>query len=311
MSDKKREKSPFAGLLAEQLKSLKIELADPEAAEKSGASAQPKPSAQHGARRYETGKESGAEDVEAPPLSDAELFQKTIQEMNPEDIYRGKYMGEGPAVESGGAKGPGRRARASQAQSEEDPAEEAGDEAAREGVKEARDMLLFERAVSGVEQLEGGDKYRRPHTRDPAEDAERRSAYRSDSPQALNTPPLPKSGEGLNKVPPLVAAQRELHQRYKKRERQYEVSELNVRGDSVEDALRQVELFIHQQWKRDGRYVRIIHGRGLQSNGDPVLKPAILHWLEGPGFRYVRGYIPELNKAGDYGSLIVELERKS
>lgn len=98
--------------------------------------------------------------------------------------------------------------------------------------------------------------------------------------------------------------------RYKKRSRRHDVPERNFRGDSVEDALRQLELFVHQHWKDGARFVRVIHGRGLQSDGDPVLKPAILRWLEGPGFRYVRGYVPEVNSAGDYGSLIVELEKK-
>lgn len=316
MSPKKSEKSPFAGLLAEQLKSVDVK---------------PAPDAQnpaHSARGAHSAKDTtrakGApqsddylEDddfLDELVLSDAELFQKSVEEIKVEDFYRGKFVGEGPVFEpqpEDAAHREQRRAAAQDARARrEREAQKAAEDAdAREAVQEVRAQRLFAREVGRVEPLADGDKYRRPGVRDPVEDVARRLSYRSEPPESLNTPPLPKSGAGLNQVGPLVPAQRELHERYKKRERRHEVFELNVRGDSLEDALRNVELFVHKNWKEDRHFVRIIHGRGLQSDGDPVLKPAILHWLEGPGFRYVRGYIPEVTDSGDYGSLIVELER--
>lgn len=319
MSHKKPKKSPFAGLLAEKLKALDLNLkeAPPEDEKKTRAQEQraKRSSDRHAYPNYEI-----PEEPDVAPLSDAELFEKSIREMAPEDVYRGKFAGEGPKlppskedVAEARAKSAPKPSQEQTHQSEADPRiAQAAEESAREAVGEAREMRLFEKTVGRVDKVVRGDKYRRPPMPDPTEDAARRTghaAFSSDSPESLTTPPLPKSGEGLNQVGAFDAAQRDLHARYKKRARQHEVSEINIRGDSVEDALRQVELFVHQQCKEKRRFLRIIHGRGLQSNGDPVLKPAILHWLEGPGFRYVRGYVPERNSAGDYGSLIVELER--
>lgn len=329
MSDKKPEKSPFAGLLADKLKSLDLELKEspakdaqkdrpsrtkdrPSKASKSGSKHLRDDAPKRRSRRqYRLPNDTVPDDAE--PLSDAELFEKSIQEMAPEDIYRGKFAGEGPKLPPASPTSehaPQQSAQDSHKHakmSEEDA--QAAEDSAREAVGQAREMRLFEKTVGPVDPLVKRDKYRRPSMPDPGEDAARRTAYRSESPESLITPPLPKSGDGLNQVGPFDAAQRDLHARYKKRARQHEVAEINVRGDNVEDALRQVELFMHLQFKEKRRFTRIIHGRGLQSDGKPVLKPAILHWLEGPGFRYVRGYVPERNSSGDYGSLIVELER--
>lgn len=311
MSPRKSEKSPFAGLLAEQLKSIDIK---PDPAPPRSAHT-PKDKARTTAAPPPEDRSQDDDFLDAPALSDAELFQKSLEEIKPEDFYRGKFVGEAPVFEPE----PGDDARRGERRAAQDERDEcagdamsAADEAdAREAVQQVRAQRLFEREVGAVAPLADGKKYRQPGARDPAEDVARRIAYRSEPPESLNTPPLAKSGEGLNQVGPLVAAQKELYERYKKRERRHEVFELNVRGDSVEDALRNVELFVHKNWKEDRHFVRIIHGRGLQSDGEPVLKPAILHWLEGPGFRYVRGYVPEVTDSGDYGSLIVELERKS
>lgn len=317
MSDKKPEKSPFAGLLAEKLKSLNLDLKEAPADAKQGSRRpQEQPARADLSAGDALGQPEEEEEEEAAPLSDAELFEQAIGQIAPEDIYRGKFAGQGPRLAP--ARSPAEReARASL--SKEDKArarqaDEQADQQAREAVGQAREMRLFEKTVGKVEKLARADKYRRPAMPDPAEDAARRTApaaYSSEPPDALLTPPLPKSGQGLHEVGAFNPAQRDLHARYKKRARHHEIPEINLRGDSVEDALRQVELFMHQQCKDQRQFVRIIHGRGLKSDGDPVIKPAILHWLEGPGFRYVRGYVPERNSAGDYGSLIVELERKS
>lgn|SRR5690554_3819377 len=309
MSDKKPEKSPFAGLLAEKLKSLNLNLKEAPAEDKKKSARAKKERAERDAPPTD----ELAEPEEAAPLSDAELFEKSIKEMAPEDIYRGKFAGEGPKLAPPGPSAQPAQ-KPAQLSKEEQAAARLADEEAREAVGQAREMRLFEKTVGKVEKVARADKYRRPTMPDPAEDAARRTApaaYSSEPPEALITPPLPKSGPGLHEVGAFDPAQRDLHARYKKRARQHEIPEINVRGDSVEDALRQVELFVHQQCKDNRQFVRIIHGRGLQSDGAPVLKPAILHWLEGPGFRYVRGYVPERNSAGDYGSLIVELERGS
>ncbi len=299
MSDKKKEKSPFAGALADKLKGLDIEPSERPSAD----DAKPRP-----AERPEL------EPPEQPSeLSDEELFARALDDLDPTDLYRGKFEGKGPSFPERTQPGsPQSRATRDQAarRAADESVEQPDDDQARAEVAKAREARIFEKAVGPVDQRIPRDKYRRPSMPDPAEDAARRAAYRSESPDGLITPALPKSGDGLNNVGPLDAAQKDLLERYKKRARRHDAPEINVRGDTVDDALRQLELFVHLQWKERVRFVRIIHGRGLRSDGDPVLKPAVLRWLEGPGFRYVRGYVPEVNAGGDYGSLLVELERK-
>lgn len=342
MSDKKKEKSPFAGALADKLKDLDIEPAAREGAEGEQASEdlasedwarKPEPAARQSGRRArpersELDSLADPEDLVDPEdeaLSDEELFAQAVEGLAPEDIYRGKFEGEGPSFPERDQPGsPQARGQTSASQTSANQkgagqsaveqqrpgAPEPSDEEAREQLSRAREARQFEKAVGPVDQRIERGKYRQPSMPDPAEDAARRAAYRSDSPDGLITPALPKSGDGLNNVGPLDSAQRDMLDRYKKRSRRDEAPEINVRGDTVDDALRQLELFVHQQWKADARFVRVIHGRGLRSDGDPVLKPAVLRWLEGPGYRYVRGYVPEVNSGGDYGSLVVELEKK-
>jgi DNA-nicking Smr family endonuclease len=252
---------------------------------------------------------------EPRPTSERELFEQAISDIGPEDVYRGKFEGRGPSFDDEDdepdEKQPGLPGQTpTQKTSEPAQTSAADEEEAREKLGELRTMRQFEKAVGPVDRDIDRDKYRdRTQRRDPEKDVERRLSYRSDAPEELTTPPLPKSGEELNNVT-LGAEHKDLLERFQKRARRDQVYEINVRGDTVDDALRQVELFVHQQWKEGARFCRIVHGRGLRSSGDPVLKPAILRWLEGPGFRYVRGYAPETNNAGDYGSVVVELPKR-
>ena len=246
-------------------------------------------------------------------LTEEELFEQAVSDIGPEDIYRGKFEGRGANLpeepEDVPKKQPGAPGEKPAQNASDEP--EVDEEQAREALGELRTMRQFEKAVGPVDRDIDREKYRdRASRRDPKRDVEQRLAYRSDSPDEMTTPPLPKSGDGLNNVGSLDSAHRDLLERFQKRARRDQVFEINVRGDTVDDALRQVELFVHQQWKEGSGFCRIVHGRGLRSKGAPVLKPAILRWLEGPGFRYVRGYAPETNNAGDYGSVVVELAKR-
>ncbi len=250
---------------------------------------------------------------DATPLEGDDLFAHAVNTMQPEDLFAGKYHGsvknlpkpkKKPAPFSRGDTPPPKRSRKQKLVEEAE---------AREKLDELREELTFTRAVGGFDMVfDNQDKYHRqkPRTyRD--EEREAQKGYSSESPEGMITPPLPKSGEGLHHVPKLDPSQRGLINRARLWARKNQMEVLNIRGDGVEDALRQVELFMHQHWKDGARYVRIVHGRGLQSeDGVPVLKPSVLHWLEGPGFRYVRGYAPELTQDKDYGSLIVCLTQR-
>lgn len=247
--------------------------------------------------------------------TEEELFEQAVSSLGPEDMYRGKFEGAArgvPAEEEEQTSESAPDAPVERPVDEASAESDVDEERAREALGEIRTKRQFEKAVGPVDEEVQRDKYRRRSAkRDPEKDVERRLAFRSDSPDELTTPPLPKSGDGLHHVGKLDPAHKDLLERFQKRARHQQVLEINVRGDTVEDALRQVELFVHQQWKERARFCRIVHGRGLRSKGDPVLKPAILRWLEGPGFRYIRGYAPETNNAGDYGSVVVELAERS
>jgi DNA-nicking Smr family endonuclease len=252
--------------------------------------ATPRPSATAG---HQDG--AGGQESRSKPRNDRELFEAAVEELSPGDIYRGKYFGQSDVPESD--DGPS----IADFMQDEDPPSDAplDEEQARENLKNLQNQRMLEHALGGVDKLVDSSKYRKKEPR----------GYSSEPNDELNTEPLPKSGEGLHDVE-LQPLQKELLKRYNKRMRSSDVPELNLRGDTLDDALRRLELFCHDCWKRETGFVRVIHGKGKQSDGEPVIKPAVLNWLEGPGFRYVRGYAPEVKRAGNYGSIIVELARK-
>src|SRR5690554_2944105 len=132
MSDKKPEKSPFAGLLAEKLKSLNLNLKEAPAEDKKKSARAKKERAERDAPPTDAPPtDELAEPEEAAPLSDAELFEKSIQEMAPEDIYRGKFAGEGPKLAPPGPSAQPAQ-KPAQLSKEEQAAARLADEEARE-----------------------------------------------------------------------------------------------------------------------------------------------------------------------------------
>lgn len=254
---------------------------------------------------------AGAEDddgSDAPAVrSDEELFREAVDSLEPGEMYKGKFRGSsgtgddlpeqagdtGEAVDSHGVS--------DRETDRETTSEKADEETLRRRAGEFRDESLFRKMVGDVEPLEGRDKYRQPRRRsadhgiDDGDDDE------------LVTPSLPRSGEGLHYVPPFVRSQRELLARHDDYEERHEVPVLNIRGQHRDQALDDLRDFVGRHVADGVRFVRIIPGRGLRSEVEPVLKPAVLAWLEGPGIDDVVGYVPERLQGGDYGSLIVEL----
>lgn len=246
-------------------------------------------------------------DPTATPLTDEELFESAVDKMTNADVFMGKYQGDVRGLPKQTLLEPTL------------PDPEAGDDAEeptlseeeqRAQLEELREDMLFSHFVGQVDHVAGKNKYYRTKPRasttKPPE-----PTYSSETPDGLITPTLPKSGEGLNYVEALHSSQKGLLNRSKLWARRNTLQVLNLRGDSIEDALRQLELFVHQAWKDGDKYVRVITGRGLKSTDKhPAIKATTLQWLEGPGFRYVRGYAPELTSERDYGSLIVALAKK-
>ena len=305
-----RGDSPFAGALADQLAELDVEPTEPALGRARPAPGPPPPRA--------------SEDEVAPStdariaLSDEELFEEALQGMGSSDVYAGKFHGSVRGVPRASKRYDAPPAPGARPTDDDDthrrPSSPEDEERARARIDELREEAMFAHAVGPVDELAGSSKYYIPE-RDPERDAERVANRQDDDPAAnpegMITPSLPTHGKGLNHIPALEDSQKGLLNRGRLWGRRHDIRELNVRGDSAEDALRLLELFVHQRWKEGDRYVRIIHGRGAGSpGGEPVLKPAVLEWLEGPGFRYVRGYAPELTHDRDYGSLLVCLTCK-
>ncbi|MCB9506770.1 MAG: Smr/MutS family protein [Myxococcales bacterium] len=103
----------------------------------------------------------------------------------------------------------------------------------------------------------------------------------------------------------LTGAQRDLLRRARKTQ----TPELNVRHLRRHEAIADVQAFVTAQYATSTRFVRIIHGKGRQSVGDAVLKPALVRWCEDEGSRWVRAWAPEIDATGQFGSLVAELRR--
>lgn len=180
-------------------------------------------------------------------------------------------------------------------------------EEAREELERRRQKRQFEAAMYDVERNENRKKYKEPSFPDPDKYLEETGDEDADEKQLI-TPTLPKHGDGLNWVSPLNGRQKAMKTRWEAWAKRKNTPELSVRGETVEVAISQVGDFVRAKWEDGRQFVRIVPGRGQNSDGPPVLKPAVLKWLENQGRRFIRGYIPERNVAGDYGSLLVELE---
>lgn len=275
---------------AEQLANLDVEVSD------EPANAEPPPSKVDSlpSQPSTTPESAQPEKSSDESLSDEELFEQAINDIDPGRVYSAKYRGEAAAD----------LPDAPSTASEQSPSEKpVSDEERRQSVEEVRDAAIFQQMVGPVTPLEDRDKYHRsrrsPQTSQPDQ---------SGDDSSLLTPSLPRSGDGLHYVPPLTASQRSLMDRHRRFASSNAVPDIHLRGDTRDEALARLREFVLLHWKRQNtRFVRLIHGRGLQSESEPILKPTVLRWLEDSGREYIRGYAPERGTSGDYGSLIVEL----
>lgn len=103
--------------------------------------------------------------------------------------------------------------------------------------------------------------------------------------------------------PELTAAQRRLL----KQSRGEHVAVLNIRGNTKAEAMGEVEAFVRAQCADGASWARVITGKGKQSAGAPVLKPAVIAWCEGEGAVLVRAWAPETDRSGNYGSVLLAL----
>jgi DNA-nicking Smr family endonuclease len=104
--------------------------------------------------------------------------------------------------------------------------------------------------------------------------------------------------------PGLTEAQRKLL----KRSRKHSIRELTIRLQTLAQALIAVEMFVRHCCTDGLPFVRVITGKGLRSSEGPVLKPAVIEWCSGTGRQWVRGWAPETDHSGAFGSIVLELK---
>ena len=250
----------------------------------------------------EVREEPQREESDAPqPAPDAgpsprETFEEAIEGMSATEMRRQKY--DLPNRDRSGEK-PRKREENEAEQKERQRREEE----ARKEIVRRRENRKFEQAMRDVERSDKESKYRERSTPDPDEYFNGGSVRTAED---FVTPTLPKSGEGLSDAPPLNDAQEALLARCDRAERKGGIPECNLRGEPVEEALDELREFVRSKRAAGHQFARIVHGRGLNSDGPPVLKPAVLEWLETHAASKIRGYAPERTMGGDYGSIVIE-----
>jgi DNA-nicking Smr family endonuclease len=86
---------------------------------------------------------------------------------------------------------------------------------------------------------------------------------------------------------------------------------LNLRGMFIEEAKKAFEEFIRSAILNGDRCILIIHGRGLSSKQEPVLKNKVKEWLEKGSFRkYILAYCSAKPCDGSWGATYVLLSSK-
>lgn len=80
---------------------------------------------------------------------------------------------------------------------------------------------------------------------------------------------------------------------------------LDLHGVIVEEAEKEVDVFIRNSVKSGHRCVKIIHGRGLCSPNGPVLKNIVVKWLSMRYRKYIRAFVTARQCDGGLGALYV------
>jgi DNA-nicking Smr family endonuclease len=86
--------------------------------------------------------------------------------------------------------------------------------------------------------------------------------------------------------------------------------EIDLHGHTREEALQSLETAVAAALASGQRTLCIVHGRGLHSQGRPVLRQAVFQWLrDGPCAGFVLAAVPLVGSGG--GASMVLLRRKA
>jgi DNA-nicking Smr family endonuclease len=220
---------------------------------------------------------------ESVQMTDEELFQAALEGLDPVRIERGKYSGAGPVTAHIQARPP---------QAEEKPYE-----------REAR-IFSMEFDFSEVERIESNRYLPEPPTR-----AELDQLYRFAQRDHKQAPTdsreaLVEAVVGHN-APPLRAEQKRLLEDARAASREGRLRELNLRLHDRDTALQRIEAQAHRAVEDGLRYLRVITGKGLQSQGEPVLKRALAEWCVAKEVEFTPEPLPD----GTFGSFLLRLPR--
>ncbi len=82
---------------------------------------------------------------------------------------------------------------------------------------------------------------------------------------------------------------------------------IDLHGYTLQEAKEELREFILGAMKRGLSCVKVIHGRGLRSQGRPILKEAVLKWLERDFRKWIVAYVTARACDGGLGAIYVLL----
>ena len=171
---------------------------------------------------------------------------------------------------------------------------------------------IFREAMEGVKTLREG-KYVEPAT-PPVHEMTRKNGKDEDLELLTN---LVKYGEGfvISDTPEYIEGtgyrvQPEIARRLHRGEFSIQ-SDIDLHGMNVEEAEAAFEGFLKDSIDRGRKGILVIHGRGLSSPAEPVLKTKVVEWLTtGPWRKWVIAYSSARSCDGGTGATYVMLRQR-
>ncbi|HPC75032.1 MAG TPA: Smr/MutS family protein [Syntrophales bacterium] len=179
-------------------------------------------------------------------------------------------------------------------------------------IDEESEEQVFREAMEGVRAL-GKDKYIEPAPPSPREREDRNG--RDDGLELLTN--LVKYGEGfvISDTPEYIEGtgyrvRPEIARRLHRGEFSIQ-AHIDLHGMNVEEAESAFEAFLKDSLDRGRKGVLVIHGRGLSSPAEPVLKTKVVEWLTtGPRRKWVVAYSSARSCDGGTGATYVMLRHR-
>ncbi len=221
-------------------------------------------------------------------MTDEELFEAALNELDPIKIDRGKYGGRGPVTNHVQEPAP-------QPQTPQKPADPYAD------TDRAFEMEFMYGEIKPMEQ-----KYFVPEA-GGAVDVNKMYALSRQEAQAKAERSRAEAMEDVVQEggPELTDDQRKLLLECKRQREQNNLPSTNLRGMSRDVALSALESAVKYAQTHKLRYIRVVTGKGLQSAAEPVLKVALVQWCTAMEVRYV----PEILPDGSFGSFVLHIPR--